>query len=243
MADIRHIGRVAALAVALGTTAAAAAVAAPTIAPADADPALWAVIVYSPATGFHGGSSDAPTEQSAVDKATGSCTSKGGTDCQRVAWATNGCASLYDMPGADDRFSGGAGPTSQAASSDASSRLPGGAHALTICSTGGGAYGGGGFASRLQAQAPAPAPAELSKQGPTVSWDLIVGGLVAHIADRSGVTSQCTYTADNGFTQSFGLKANSTFDLRIVPAIPEFRNWDITVSCDNGTRTQTSTFF
>jgi hypothetical protein len=89
------------------------------------------------------------------------------------------------------------------------------------------------------AQAP---PAEQPKQGPTVSWDPVIGGLVAHITDRSGVTSQCTYTSDF-FTRSFGLTANSTFDLRIVPAIPQFRNWDVTIACDNGTSTQTTTFF
>ena len=90
-------------------------------------------------------------------------------------------------------------------------------------------------------QAPAP-PAPAPKQGPTVSWDPTLGGLVAHITDRSGVTSQCTYTSDF-YTRSFALKANSTFDLKIVPAIPELRNWDVTISCDNGTSTQTTTFF
>jgi integrase len=39
----------------------------------------------------------------------------------------------------------------------------------------------------------------------------------AQITDRSGVTSQCTYTADNGFTRSFALNANSTSKLDIVP--------------------------
>jgi hypothetical protein len=89
---------------------------------------------------------------------------------------------------------------------------------------------------------PPPPPAELPKQGPTVSWDPTIGGLVAHITDRSGVTSQCTYTSDF-YTRSFALKANSTFDLKIVPAIPQLRNWDVTISCDNGTSTQTTTFF
>ena len=89
-------------------------------------------------------------------------------------------------------------------------------------------------------QSPAPTPA--AKQGPTVSWDPIIGGLVAHITDRSGDTSQCTYTSEF-YSRSFPLNANSTFDLRIVPAIPRFQNWDVTISCDNGTKTQTTTFF
>lgn len=85
-------------------------------------------------------------------------------------------------------------------------------------------------------------PAEQPKQGPTVSWEPIIGGLVAHITDRSGVTSQCTYTSDF-YTRSFPLAAKSTFDLKIVPAIPRFRNWDVNIACDNGTSTQTTTFF
>lgn len=80
-------------------------------------------------------------------------------------------------------------------------------------------------------------------EGPTVTIKPIIGGLQAVVTDRSGVTSQCTYTADNGFTRSFGLEANSTFKLNIVPAIPAFRNWNVSVGCDNGTRTDTTTFF
>ena len=59
----------------------------------------------------------------------------------------------------------------------------------------------------------------------------------AQITDRSGVTPQCTYTADNGFTRSFALNANSTSKLNIVLASPELRNWNVSVACDNGTRT------
>jgi YD repeat-containing protein len=86
------------------------------------------------------------------------------------------------------------------------------------------------------------AAAEAPKQGPTVSFDPILGGLNVHITDRSGVTSQCTYDAD-GFTRSFRLEANGSTDLKIVPAVPKFDNWNINVSCDNGTSTQTTQFF
>lgn len=81
-----------------------------------------------------------------------------------------------------------------------------------------------------------------SKQGPTVSWDPRLGGLTVHITDRSGVDSNCTYKAD-AYEQPFFLPKNSTKDLVIVPAIPKFANWDVTVTCDNGTSTQTSIFF
>jgi YD repeat-containing protein len=80
------------------------------------------------------------------------------------------------------------------------------------------------------------------KEGPTVSFDPILGGLNVHITDRSGVTSQCTYDAD-GFKRSFRLEANGSTDLKIVPAIPKLDNWNINVTCDNGTSTQTTQFF
>ncbi|WP_193044408.1 hypothetical protein [Mycolicibacterium baixiangningiae] len=80
-------------------------------------------------------------------------------------------------------------------------------------------------------------------QGPGVSWEQRpVGGLTAHIQDRSGKAAQCTYTSD-WYSRGFFLPANSTFDLVIFPAVPKFQNWDITISCDNGTKTQTTTFF
>jgi hypothetical protein len=87
-----------------------------------------------------------------------------------------------------------------------------------------------------------PPPDPKPVEGPNVSFETVLGGLVVHITDRSGIASQCVYTSD--FVQrSFALPAKSTFDLRIVPAVPQFRNWDVSVSCDNGALTKTSTFF
>jgi hypothetical protein len=43
--------------------------------------------------------------------------------------------------------------------------------------------------------------------------------------------------------RSFALQANFTYDLRIVPAVPQFRNWTVTIKCDNGTSTITTTYF
>lgn len=88
-------------------------------------------------------------------------------------------------------------------------------------------------------QAPPPKPL----QGPAVSWDPVpIGGLTAHIQDRSGKDAQCTYKSD-WYTRSFFLRANTTFDLVIFPAVPKFQNWNITITCDNGTKTETTTFF
>ena len=44
-------------------------------------------------------------------------------------------------------------------------------------------------------------------------------------------------------TAAFALPANSRYDLRVVPAVPRFRNWTVTIACDNGTSTTTTTFF
>lgn len=77
---------------------------------------------------------------------------------------------------------------------------------------------------------------------PSISWDQGLGTLTAHITDHSGVASQCTYASDL-VNRSFSLPANSTYDLLIAPAIPANRNWNVTVSCDNGTVANTSKFF
>lgn len=91
------------------------------------------------------------------------------------------------------------------------------------------------------------APAALPKEGPTVSWQPIVGGLRAKVTDRSGVTSECKYESSTPgretYDQSFALGAHSTENVDIVPAVPAFQNWDVTITCDNGTKTETSTFF
>lgn len=89
---------------------------------------------------------------------------------------------------------------------------------------------------------PAAPPAPAPKLGPTASLHPILGGLEAHITDRSGLTSQCTFAMDD-INRSFGLPANSTTDLKIVPAIPRFRDRSVTITCDNGTKTQTTTRF
>jgi hypothetical protein len=88
---------------------------------------------------------------------------------------------------------------------------------------------------------PPPAP-PAPKLGPTASFHPILGGLEADITDRSGVASQCTYVMDN-VNRSFGLAANATFELKIVPLIPNFRDRSVTITCDNGTKTQATAHF
>lgn len=79
-------------------------------------------------------------------------------------------------------------------------------------------------------------------KGPTITSNTVLGGIVIHVKDNSGVTSQCHYdseVADRDFT----LQANSTADLRLVPAAPLFRNWAVTVTCDNGASSNADIFF
>lgn len=86
-------------------------------------------------------------------------------------------------------------------------------------------------------------PAAAANQGPGIAFVPILGGLQVQVTDNSGVASQCTYAADNGLTRTFALGAKATAKINIVPAIPELRDWSVSVSCDNGTRTDTTVFF
>jgi hypothetical protein len=85
-----------------------------------------------------------------------------------------------------------------------------------------------------------PGP-QAPKQGPTVTANPGLAGVTFHVTDRSGVASQCTYSSE-GYTDSFGLAANSSFDL-FVPAVRLLKTRTGTISCDNGTSTGTSVFF
>lgn len=80
------------------------------------------------------------------------------------------------------------------------------------------------------------------KEGPSITLDPILGGLVIHVTDHSGTTSQCQYGSDL-VSRSFKLPANSTVDLKIVPAVPLFVDHPVDITCDNGAVTHTSAFF
>ena len=90
-------------------------------------------------------------------------------------------------------------------------------------------------------QPAAPPAQQAPKQGPLVSGQPGLTGVTFHVTDRSGVASQCTYSSE-GYTDSFGLPANGSFDL-FVPAIRMFKTRTGTITCDNGTSTNTSVFY
>jgi hypothetical protein len=154
----------------------------------------------------------------------------GGGHCVTQVIAKNRCAAAAsndygEMTGAPD-------PSLSVAQSRATSLLRHQQGAKVIVS------GCANGATQPPPSQPPPPPAPM--QGPTVSFETVLGGLVAHITDRSGVSSQCTYATDN-FSRGFALPANSNYDLRIVPAVPKFQNWTVTITCDNGTSTTATT--
>ena len=164
------------------------------------------------------------------------CQDNGGNQCVFQAKAMNGCAAAAASDSGEVKGSSDMA-TQQAAESNALSQLETtqGAHVvLSGCSN-------GQVQPPPPPSSPPPPPTE-PKPGPTVSFKTIVGGRQAHITDRSGVSSQCTYATDN-FNRGFALPANGSYDLNIVPAIPQLRNWNITITCDNGTSTQTTDYF
>ncbi|TPG34162.1 DUF4189 domain-containing protein [Mycolicibacterium hodleri] len=180
-----------------------------------------------------GGMSIGPDADQARIASLSNCQNNGGNHCVFEVSAMNACAAAA----ANDygEIEAASDPSVQVAKTNALSKLESsqGAHIVVSgCANG-----------QIDPPAPPPNnPPAPPKQGPTVSFKVIVGGIQAHITDRSGVTSQCTYATDN-VNRSFALPANSSYDLKIVPAIPQFRNWTVTIACDNGTSTQATTYF
>ena len=194
-------------------------------------------IQENPPVTMAGGLAIAATKDAALSASLTDCVNKGGSHCVNQVVATNGCAAAASNDYGE--MTGASGVSLAVAQNSARNMLQNQQGAKVIVS---------GCSSSMTPpppdQSPPPdqpqPPAPL--QGPTVSWKPILGGLQAHITDRSGVSSQCRYETDN-FSRSFALQANSSYDLRIVPAIPKFRDWHITINCDNGTNTQTTTYF
>jgi hypothetical protein len=186
----------------------------------------------NPPVTMAGGSAISASRDGAGIGSLTNCQNNGGSHCVTQVIATNECAAAAsndygEMTGASD-------PSLGAAQSKAKGMLQNQQGAKVIVS------GCASGATQPPSNDPPPPPAPL--QGPTVSFDTVLGGLEAHITDRSGVSSQCTYATDD-YNRSFALPANSSYDLRIVPAVPQFRNWTVTITCDNGTSTTATTFF
>jgi hypothetical protein len=208
------------------------------VAPANAAPdayialALGYINANPPVTMAGGSAINTDQEQARIGSLT-NCQANGGGNCVTVVIAKNACAAAVSNDFGEEK--GAQAATIAAAETSAKGMLENQQGAKTIVS---------GCSSGQTGPPPPdnPPPPPTPLQGPTVTFEKVVGGLVVHITDRSGVASQCTYTADD-YNRSFGLAANSTYDLRIVPAVPRFKNWDVTVACDNGTTTHTTNYF
>lgn len=206
-------------------------------APANAADQYYAVALgyvnENPPVTMAGGSAIAASQEQAGQQALTNCSNNGASHCVTVAIATNECAAAASNNYGEEV--GASAPTIAAAEAAATAKLQNQTGAKVIVS---GCTNGNTAPPPPNDPPPPPAP----KLGPTVSFNTVVGGLEAHITDRSGVSSQCTYSTDD-YTRSFALSANSTYDLRIVPAVPRFRNWTVTITCDNGTSTTATTYF
>lgn len=188
----------------------------------------------NPPVTMAGGSAINADQQQAGQGALTNCVNNGGSHCVTQVIAKNECAAAAsndygEMTGVSD-------PSLSVAQSKAKSSLQNQQGAKVIVS------GCANGATQPPPDQPPSQPPPAPLQGPTVSFETVLGGLVAHITDRSGVSSQCTYATDD-FSRGFALPANSKYDLRIVPAVPKFRNWTVTITCDNGTSTTATTFF
>jgi hypothetical protein len=192
------------------------------------------LISDNPPVTVAGGSAINSDQQQAGQGALTNCVNNGGSHCVTEVIAKNECAAAAsndygEMTGASD-------PSLSAAQGKAKSLLQNQQGAKVIIS------GCANGATQPPPNQPPSQPPPAPLQGPTVSFETVLGGLVAHITDRSGVSSQCTYATDD-FSRGFALSANSKYDMRIVPAIPKFRNWTVTITCDNGTSTTATTYF
>jgi uncharacterized protein DUF4189 len=176
-----------------------------------------------------GGLSIAADQNQAYQGALTNCVNKGGHQCVVEAEQQSGCAAAASNDFGE--LVGGTDVTLRKAQENATAKLQNqqGAHIVVSgCSNG-----------DVPPPPPAPAPPKL---GPTATFNPTLGGLEAHITDRSGVAAKCTFVMDD-IDRNFALAANATVDLKIVPAIPRFKDRTVTISCDNGTKTQTTTRF
>jgi hypothetical protein len=208
------------------------------IAPANAAPDAYIALSLgyineNPPVTMAGGSAISADQEQARIQSLSNCQSNGGGNCNAVVIAKNSCAAAASNDYGEEK--GAQGATIAAAENAAKAMLEVQQGAKVIVS---GCSNGASPPPPSQPPSQPPAP----KLGPTVSWDLVVGGFVAHITDRSGVSSQCTYVSEN-LNRSFALPANANYDLRVVPAVPQFRDWTVTITCDNGTSTTATHHF
>lgn len=97
------------------------------------------------------------------------------------------------------------------------------------------------------ASPPPPRPTPTATVQTPTAHDIDVrpftGGMTVNIKDNTGKSGTCTYRADWYRSLPFSLAGGGTYDLLIVPSIAAGRNWNVTVSCDNGASTNVTKFY
>ncbi|MDT5018859.1 MAG: hypothetical protein QOD39_5019, partial [Mycobacterium sp.] len=141
----------------------------------------------NPPVTMAGGSAISSDQTQAGQNALTDCVNNGGSQCVTEVITTECAAAASNNYGEEV---GASAATRGAAESAALGKLQNQTGAKIIVS---GCANGSSTPPPPNDPPPPPAP----KQGPTVSFDTVLGGMVAHITDRSGVSSQCTYATDN----------------------------------------------
>jgi hypothetical protein len=177
-----------------------------------------------------GGLGIAADQNQAYQAALTDCVNKGGHQCVVEAVKQGGCAAAASNDFGE--MVGGTDITLRKAGENARAKLQN-KQGVRVVAAG---------CSNGDTLPPPPPPPAAPKLGPTVSFKPILGGLEADITGRSGMASQRTYAMDD-INRGFALAANSTFNLRIIPAIPRFRDRSVTITSDNNTKTQATTRF
>lgn len=79
-----------------------------------------------------------------------------------------------------------------------------------------------------------------------VSWQEFIGGIKATVSmsNNKGQVG-CTYSTQGleQFDRRFTLTDDQPTDVTISPAVPLFRVWPVTITCDNGVKLETERFY
>ena len=147
----------------------------------------------NPPVTMAGGSSISASQDQAAQGALTNCVNNGGSHCVTVVIGTNECAAAaWNNYGEEVGAKGASVAAASTAALGLLQNQTGAKVIVTGCSN--------GATTPPPNDPPPPAP----KLGPTVSFNTVLGGLEAHITDRSGVSSQCTYATDD-YNRSFAL--------------------------------------
>ena len=172
------------------------------VAPANAAPDAYVAVAVglvndAPPVTTVGGISIGSDQNQVYQAALSDCVGKGGHQCVVEAVKQNGCAAAASNDFGE--MVGGTDVTLRKAQENARAKLQNQQGMRVVAS---------GCSNGDVPPPPPPSAPPAPELGPTASFNPTLGGLEAHITDRSGVASQCTYAMEN-VNRSFGLAANA----------------------------------